>query len=68
MLIEKLNQYTEEQIVNLKNDDNQLRLLIKECPNVDKLKLLTDAVVNETTEVTPIGKVKSGRSMESDVY
>lgn len=52
MLIEKLNQYTEEQIVNLKNDDNQLRLLIEECPNVDKLKLLTDAVVNETTEVT----------------
>lgn len=37
MLIENLNQYTEEQIICLKNEDNQLRLLIKECPDGNKL-------------------------------
>lgn len=52
MLIENLNQYTEEQIICLKNEDNQLRLLIKECPDGNKLKLLTDAVVNERTDVS----------------
>lgn len=52
MFIEKLNQYTEEQIIGLKNEDNQLRLSIKEQPDVRKLKLLKEAVINETTEVT----------------
>ena len=35
MFIEKLNQYTEEQIIGLKNEGNQLRLLIKEQPDID---------------------------------
>ena len=52
MNIEKLNQYTEEQIAGLSNEDNQLRLIIKEQPNVTKLKLLKKAIVNEMTEVT----------------
>lgn len=52
MFIEKLNQYTEEQIAGLKNEDNQLRLIIDEQPDVKKLQLLKDAIINETTEVT----------------
>lgn len=52
MFIEKLNQYTEEQIIGLKNEDNQLRLLIKECPDVCKLKLLASTLIKQTTEVT----------------
>lgn len=52
MFIEKLNQYTEEQIIGLKNEGNQLRLLIKEQPDIEKLKLLKEAIINEATEVT----------------
>lgn len=52
MFIEKLNQYTEEQIIGLKNEDNKLRLLIEEQPDIEKLKLLKEAIINETTEVT----------------
>lgn len=52
MFIEKLNQYTEEQIIGLKNEDNKLRLLIEEQPDIEKLKLLKKAIINETTEVT----------------
>ena len=40
MFIEKLNQYTEGQIIGLKNEDNKLRLLIEEQPNIEKLQLL----------------------------
>lgn len=40
MFIEKLNQYTEGQIIGLKNVDNKLRLLIEEQPDIEKLKLL----------------------------
>ena len=52
MFIEKFNQYTEEQIIGLKNEGNQLRLLIKEQPDIEKLKLLKEAIINEVTEVT----------------
>ena len=52
MFIEKLNQYTEEQIIGLKHEDNKLRLLIEEQPDIEKLKLLKEAIINETTEVT----------------
>ena len=52
MFIEKLNQYTEEQIIGLKNEDNKLRLLIEEQPDMENLKLLKEAIINETTEVT----------------
>lgn len=52
MFVEKLNQYTEGQIIGLKNEDNKLRLLIEEQPDIEKLKLLKEAIINETTEVT----------------
>lgn len=52
MFIEKLNQYTEGQIIGLKHEDNKLRLLIEEQPDIEKLKLLKEAIINETTEVT----------------
>ena len=52
MNIRKLNQYSEEQIIGLKNEDNKVRLIIDEQPDLMKLQLLKDAIINETTEVT----------------
>lgn len=63
MVIEKLNQYTEEQIVGLKNEDNLLRLLIKEQPDVSKVQLLKEVVINEDTEVTLVMSSKNNNSI-----
>ena len=53
MFIEKLNQYTEEQIIGLKNEGNQLRLLIKEQPDIEKLKLLKEAIIPQIRNYAP---------------
>lgn len=52
MVIERLNQYTEKQIIGLKNEDNLLRLLIEERPDINKVKLLHKVIVNEDVNVT----------------
>jgi len=64
MNIEKLNHYTEEQIVGLSNEDNQLRLIINEQPDVTKLKLLKEAIINNITEVTLVMSSKDNNLID----
>lgn len=46
MIIEKLNQYTHEQIISLKNDENDIRLILEQQPDITKLIDLKKNVIN----------------------
>lgn len=51
MVIERINQYSEEQIASLQNSENIIRLIIKEQPDKHKLELLKRYVVNNDTAI-----------------